>query len=736
MAYKFSVLLASQYLLLPCLSLPQLFNTSAGSPPASLPISPASSRISLASTGIPATIGTPAATTAIPATCIDVRVPSDPAGSDISAALTSASAVANACGGAGQRSSTAGLLSIVYFNVDSVFLNVSHNTNILAPIGVGPTFCPNQFQSIIDQCITNGNAWGGWIGFGNVNYSITNFIYPANGLNPPPPAGGPGTGTGTGTPPTGTGTGIQPPGMGMDTRFPVTGTDTIPHTTGTGTSPPGTGTGTPPPGTGTGTPSSPLPNEATVVIATINSQIISETFIPTTNPQLVSLATTLSTFSTNSLGSTISYQIGPGGVEWQPLTPSGTGNPDLPPPTNLPPNVNSPPKTPTPTPSQPSTTSSSQPTATSTPGQTNVPPPGTTNPPGTTIPTGALSAITSYSSDFSSVATVVGITANTHISTSDGSHHGGIYPFVFGCWFCGGGGFVLWGMTLPGIYPPPINPPVPHWPTITIGNDGDPTPDPSESPTASPPSNSQPTQSQTSHPSSTQHTSTASSCVSSSIPSCTQVVSVSASSTFTSTSCTTVFACSGKHIDPLGAYAPFFFFLSVKNYADVDGSGTATTGASTATASGGLYCSPGSCGGSCSAPTGAAKRSELLPIEGRLIEPEDYAIKNFAKGGLLSRTENEVVEHGLSSLPQKRGYIEMPGDSDFNNNMDQFITEQIGYPGALPLFLPDDNPNSTARVIAFDSPPESDNFNYLPSVSGLEGCTSIIVRIQRAQMLR
>ncbi|KAL9592485.1 MAG: hypothetical protein Q9179_006664 [Wetmoreana sp. 5 TL-2023] len=496
MAYKFSVLLTSQYLFLPCLSLPQLFTTSAVSPPASLPIPPASSSIPLASTGIPATIGTPAATTAIPATCIEVRVPSDPAGSDILAALSSVSAVANACGGSGQQSSTVGLLSIVYFNVDSMFLNISKNTDISAPIEVGPTFCPNHFQSIVDQCITNGNAWGGWIGVGNVNYSITNFVYPANGLNPLPPAAKPGTdtgtpalgtggsmpplvtgtgigtlppGTGTGTPQTGTGIGIPPPGTGTGTRFPGTGTGTVPPsgagtpppstsigstpsgtgtgtplTTGTGTSPPGTGTGipppgtgtgtpppatgtgtsppgtgtgipplgtgtgtpspatgtstpppgtgagTPPPGTGTGTPSPPLPTGATIVIAMINSQIISETFIPTINPQYVSLTTILSTFSTSSLGSTISYEIGPGGVEWQPLTPSGTGNLDLPPPTDLPPNVNSPPRTPTPMPSQPSTTPSSQPTGTSTAGQTNTPPPGTTNPPGTTIHTGTL----------------------------------------------------------------------------------------------------------------------------------------------------------------------------------------------------------------------------------------------------------------------------------------------------------------------------------------------------------
>ncbi|KAI4126334.1 MAG: hypothetical protein LQ338_003811, partial [Usnochroma carphineum] len=443
----------------------------------------------------------------------------------------------------------------------------------------------------------------------------------------------------------------------------------------------------------------PLPTGATVVVATINSQVISETFVPTTNPQFVSLTTTLSTFSTNSLGSTISYEIGPGGVEWQPLTPSsGTNNPDLPPPTVLPPHSNGPQLTPASTQPSSTATPSAPASGTATPGHSSNPAPTTTQPPSTGAhSTGPLPIITSYSSDFSSVATVVGITANTHISTSDGSHHGGIYPFVFGCWFCGGGGFVLWGMTLPGIYPPPDNPPVPSWPTITIGNDGDPTPDPSEKPTASQPSNSQPTQSQTKD-----QTTTASSCVSSAIPSCTQVLSVSASSTVTSTSCTTVFACSG----------------------------TATTGASTTTATGGPYCSPGSCGDSC-APTAAAnkKRGKPLHIEGRLATPEDYA-----KDSLFSRTEYDLIELGLSSIPEdymqddvwKRGYIENPSDSEFNNNLDRFITEQIASPGAKPLKLPRTNPDATAQVIPFDAPP-GPSYNYLPSISSLEGCTAIII---------
>ncbi|KAI9739235.1 MAG: hypothetical protein M1834_007448 [Cirrosporium novae-zelandiae] len=90
--------------------------------------------------------------------------------------------------------------------------------------------------------------------------------------------------------------------------------------------------------------------------------------------------------------------------------------------------------------------------------------------------TTALPIITSYSPDASSYSTIEGVTTNTHITTSDSSHGSGVFPFLWKCSFCGGGGLLLWGMNVPGIYPPPTPPPVAGWPTITIGPDSNPTP--------------------------------------------------------------------------------------------------------------------------------------------------------------------------------------------------------------------------------------------------------------------
>ena len=254
-----------------------------------------------------------------------------------------------------------------------------------------------------------------------------------------------------------------------------------------------------------------------VVTATISSQVVSETFAPSTDSALLTLATTISTFSVNPQGSTISYEIGPGGVQWQPVTAStGDPGPDLPRPTTLPVNPNAPTETlsniPTSTPSSslPVTsildTTTSDPTITNQDGTTANPaltttngqPPITSGPSTTSPPEGTalLSTITQYNSDVSSVGTIIGVTTNTHISTGDASHPSGIVPVLWGCWFCPpGAGLLLWGMTFPGIYPPPVPPPFPSFPPITIGNDGNPTPSPS--PTEPKPSDQQPSQTAT-----------------------------------------------------------------------------------------------------------------------------------------------------------------------------------------------------------------------------------------------
>nr|AHG26157.1 hypothetical protein SLF14_123 [Shiraia sp. slf14] len=76
------------------------------------------------------------------------------------------------------------------------------------------------------------------------------------------------------------------------------------------------------------------------------------------------------------------------------------------------------------------------------------------------------------------------ISTHTAIYISQGNYPAGLYPFIRGstkCFFCPPGtehgGFSLWGMNKPGIYPPPIPPPVPNvrWPTITISPGSKPT---------------------------------------------------------------------------------------------------------------------------------------------------------------------------------------------------------------------------------------------------------------------
>ena len=222
------------------------------------------------------------------------------------------------------------------------------------------------------------------------------------------------------------------------------------------------------------------------------------------------------------------------------------------------------------------------------------------------------------------------------------------------------------------------------------GGGGNADPDPSKpNPSDNDPSNSKTTQSQ---PSST---SSASSCSTSTFPSCTQVVSISSSTTITSTSCITITGCSG----------------------------TATTGASTASASStGVYCSIG-CAGCGPASKLKSKRDPPLIVEGRLATPEDYRRDDLAK------------HHSLAFLPAdymqddswKRGYIPQVSDPDFSNKVNNFITEQIGstYPGAKPCPIDYQNPFSTALTVAFDAP--SDEGNYLPSLRGLEGCTSVVI---------
>ena len=77
-----------------------------------------------------------------------------------------------------------------------------------------------------------------------------------------------------------------------------------------------------------------------------------------------------------------------------------------------------------------------------------------------------------------------GCTSNCEQTTTDSSGKKSGIAVFWHCWFCpNGGGIEIPGIGPgPGIYPPPPNPPISNFPTITIGNDGIPTPAPSESP--------------------------------------------------------------------------------------------------------------------------------------------------------------------------------------------------------------------------------------------------------------
>ncbi|RYO99474.1 hypothetical protein DL763_001498 [Monosporascus cannonballus] len=99
-------------------------------------------------------------------------------------------------------------------------------------------------------------------------------------------------------------------------------------------------------------------------------------------------------------------------------------------------------------------------TSSSTTSSTDAPPPLTTFPPPTAV----------------STSEVTSVTTNTHTNI-DGTE----VPVLHGCSFCPSGsdsGLILFGIPdVPGVYPPPPNPPLPGFPTITIGNDGNPTED-------------------------------------------------------------------------------------------------------------------------------------------------------------------------------------------------------------------------------------------------------------------
>ena len=128
------------------------------------------------------TSATNVSTIPVPPTCIQPREAVDPSGADISLALTGA--VASACDPSQQKTTTDGTSSTIYFTTGSYSFNISGPSHEVNQRVVPASFCPDTFNAIINTCINapDGNSWGGWSAGGGANYSISNLIYPVNGL--------------------------------------------------------------------------------------------------------------------------------------------------------------------------------------------------------------------------------------------------------------------------------------------------------------------------------------------------------------------------------------------------------------------------------------------------------------------------------------------------------------------------------------------------------------------------
>ena len=116
------------------------------------------------------------------AVCLQPRQSSVPSAAAIGSAL--ASAIPSACSTANQQTDNTGSsITTNFYQVDSINFNISHN------VGSTPTppasDCPDSFQGIISTCVNSSQQngfWGGWVVKAGLNYSISDFGYPANGL--------------------------------------------------------------------------------------------------------------------------------------------------------------------------------------------------------------------------------------------------------------------------------------------------------------------------------------------------------------------------------------------------------------------------------------------------------------------------------------------------------------------------------------------------------------------------
>ena len=103
-----------------------------------------------------------------------LRRAGDPSGQQIASALTVNNQLPFVCGDNFPPGSTL----IATFNHGSMVFNVTRGS-AQSPLEL----CQDGFQNIIDQCILDGNSWGGVFNFNDKRYRIYNAAYPSNGLN-------------------------------------------------------------------------------------------------------------------------------------------------------------------------------------------------------------------------------------------------------------------------------------------------------------------------------------------------------------------------------------------------------------------------------------------------------------------------------------------------------------------------------------------------------------------------
>ena len=116
--------------------------------------------------------------TALP-TCIQPRASTDPPAAQISSSLASASVVEKSCNSTTAGVARVGAVEIVYYNSGAYYLNITRLAMLHSPV-VLASYCPQQFQNIIDTCVVQQSFWGGWITRDGVNWSVSNFDYPQN----------------------------------------------------------------------------------------------------------------------------------------------------------------------------------------------------------------------------------------------------------------------------------------------------------------------------------------------------------------------------------------------------------------------------------------------------------------------------------------------------------------------------------------------------------------------------